>query len=232
MNNRYLFFMAPVLFFFSCQGQSTLSHTVSVDEFEKSIHQSPVQLLDVRTTAGFRTGYIAGTLQADWNNRSQFTERIAHLDKQAPVYIYCASGVRSSDAAAWMRKNGFMQVVELKGGLIQWKKANKSLEGGHAEKEMSLDEYRALIPATGTVLVDFGAEWCPPCVKMKPVLSEIEKETSDSIRIIKVDVGIHTSILKPLQVDVYPTLIVYKNGRETWRATGIMEKSVILSALQ
>jgi len=226
-----LLFAFSFLFLLSCTAQQKNSQ-VAPDEFEKGIEKGNIQLLDVRTPGEYKNGHIAHTMQANWNDQSQFLERIGHLDKSKTVYIYCASGARSAAAASWMRNNGFDNVVELQGGIINWKRQNKPVETAVAEKQLTLEEYRAMIPSSGTVLVDFGAEWCPPCVKMNPVISEIEQEVINKVTILKIDVGVHTEILSPLHIESYPTFIVYKNGKESWRQTGIIEKNTLLAQLK
>ncbi len=220
------------LFMVACTAQQGTMDRLSADEFEKAVTTGKPQVLDVRTAGEFANGHIPGSMQADWSNRTQFADRVQHLDKSRPVYIYCASGPRSTSAAIWLKSNGYQSVIELEGGYISWKRARKPVEATQPQRPMSLEEYKMSIPATGTVLVDFGAEWCPPCVKMEPVLQELMGELAGSAQLIKVDVGIHTSILEPLQINSYPTFIVYKNGQETWRQSGIVEKSTLLAQLK
>ena len=127
-------------------------------DFNKGISGENVQILDVRTAGEYKTGHIKNALQADWNNKDQFNERIQYVDKDKPVYIYCLAGGRSTAAAEWMRKNGFTNVLELTGGINDWKKAERPLEGVSEEKQMTIEEYRAKIPTDKTVLIDFGAK--------------------------------------------------------------------------
>ncbi|MBI1341779.1 MAG: hypothetical protein GC171_02465 [Terrimonas sp.] len=217
--------------FISCNAQTSGATQVNSDAFEKELHAKNVQLLDVRTSGEYNNGHIANTLLADWTNSTQFQDRIKYMDKNIPVLIYCASGARSAAAASWMRKNGFKQVTELEGGFIQWKRDHKPVETSAPQQQMTLDDYQHMIPGTGTVLVDFGADWCPPCVKMQPVLDDLEKSLQGKFTLIRVDVGTHTNILQPLNVEAYPTFIIYKNGKEIWRQSGIVEKSVLQSQL-
>ncbi len=219
------------LLMFSCTAQQGNASRVSADEFEKAISIGKQQVLDVRSAGEFAYGHIPGSMQADWTNRTEFADRTQHLDRSKPVYIYCASGPRSTSAAIWLKANGFQQVVELDGGYISWRRARKPIEEAKLQKQLTLEEYKAQIPATGTVLVDFGAEWCPPCVKMGPVLSEVMTEKAQTVKLLKIDVGVHTNILEPLQINSYPTFIVYKNGQETWRQSGIVDKATLLAQL-
>src|SRR5437868_3773366 len=94
-------------------------------EFEKRINTQQPQLLDVRTAGEYQSGHIKKSLQADWLNKEQFTDRIKYLDKNKPLLVYCASGMRSGAAAKWLLENGFTDVQNLKGGMVSWKLEGK-----------------------------------------------------------------------------------------------------------
>jgi rhodanese-related sulfurtransferase len=214
----------------ACNAQ-TNTNTANAEEFEKAIAKENIQVLDVRTAGEFNSGHIKNALLADWNNKEQFTERIKYVDKNKPVYVYCLSGGRSGAAADWMKKNGFTTVVNLEGGITAWKKNNKPVEGVSNEKQFTLEEYKAMIPQDSLVLVDFGAKWCPPCVKMEPVLQELIKEKGTSFKFVRIDGGVHTEIMKTMNVEALPVFIIYKNGKEVWRKQGLTEKSEFLKNL-
>ena len=70
------------------------------NQFQQKIADKGIQLLDVRTIGEYNSGYIKNAFQADWTNQAQFFDRTQHLDKSKPVYVYCASGGRSSAGRA------------------------------------------------------------------------------------------------------------------------------------
>ena len=217
---------------FSCIGQTDSSSKADAALFNKGIQEKNVQLLDVRTAAEYKSGHIKNSLQADWNDKSQFTNRIQFVDKDKPVYIYCLAGGRSAAAADWMRKNGFTNVTELTGGINAWKKAELPLEGMPDEKQMTVEEYWSAIPKNKTTLVDFGALWCPPCIKMEPVLHELEQTKELNFKLIKMDGGIQTLVMNALNVEPIPFFIVYKKGKEVWRKQGIVSKEELVNQLR
>lgn len=94
--------------------------SASATEFEKEINTDSVQLLDVRTPQEYTEGHIDGAINIDI--QSDNFQRIAEkeLSKDSTVFVYCRSGRRSLDAAERLTKLGY-KVVNLKGGIIEWK---------------------------------------------------------------------------------------------------------------
>jgi rhodanese-related sulfurtransferase len=206
----------------STGSQAQEKTLLSPADFEQGIAGKNTQVLDVRTAEEFRQGHIAHALQANWNNQDEFQQRVAHIDKSAPLYVYCAAGGRSKAAAQWLRSNGFTTVYELNGGFVKWKWDNKPVEGMPAVKTMAWSEYQAALWQEGVTLVDVGAEWCPPCRKMEPVLQQLRTDLPGRFKLLKIDAGVQTELLKQLQATEYPTFIVYRNGKEVWRKQGVV----------
>ena len=216
----------------ACTMNGQQADTASPDEFEKSISTAKVQVLDVRTAEEYKSGHINNALQANWLNKSEFFDRTSHLDKSKPVYIYCLSGGRSGAAAEALREKGY-QVINLEGGISAWKKSNKPLKGVDPNaKQTSMGSYQGQLQSTALVLVDFGAEWCPPCIKMEPVLQTFMKENANKLTLIKMDGGIETELMKSLNIEALPTFILYENGKEVKRKQGLVSKEEFNSWLR
>lgn len=205
----------------ACNGQAQQTD-LSVAQFEKAIAQSNIQILDVRTPGEYQSGHLKNTLLADWNNNEEFQQRVKALDKNKPVYIYCLSGIRGSAATQYLKQNGFT-AYNLSGGISAWKRDNKPVEQAAKVRQMTLQEYLAQIPTDKTVLVDISAIWCPPCKKMTPLLDSLEKTNGHQFVLVKVDGGDQTDICKELNVNGFPTFIIYKHGKEIWRKEGLVE---------
>lgn len=229
---RLLGFIILSLLFFSCHAQGDAGKQVDAAAFLQGISGKGVQVLDVRTATEFQSGHIKNALLANWNNKDEFQDRVQHIEKNRPVYIYCLAGSRSSAAAEWMRQNGFVNVVELKGGINSWRKAGYPLEGTINEKQMTLADYEASILKDRIILTDIGASWCPPCVKMKPVVEELQKDTSLRFALINVDAGVHTNLMQQLGVETIPAFLVYKNGILVWKKEGIVPKEELTAYLK
>src|SRR6218665_535694 len=139
------------------------------DNFERSVSSGGQLILDVRSEKEFRTGHIAGAMQANWNDSAEFRQRLQHIDQQQPIYVYCLVGARSAAAARWMRGHGFSNVIELEGGINAWKAAGKSLESAAAVKQISLADLKTMSLVKKPPFGIRGGVCCPPCRKMQPV---------------------------------------------------------------
>ena len=96
---------------------------------------------------------------------------------------------------------------------------------------MSIEVFNASINSSKTVLVDFGAEWCPPCKKMEPVLKSLQENNPGKFVLVKVDGGIDEEILKQYKVTALPVFIIFKDGKQVWRKDGIATEKEIADAL-
>jgi rhodanese-related sulfurtransferase len=200
--------LMPLLVFImsACNNVAQTSGELDVNAFEKAITDKNIQLLDVRTAGEFGSGHLGGALQADWTDRSQFMDRTSHLDPKRPVFVYCLSGGRSAAAAEYLRSKGF-QVTNMTGGISAWNRAGKPLAGATKKPESAAAEYDRLTKSAPTVIIDFGADWCPPCRKMEPVLASFMQGKSEAVvKLVKMDGGVETSLMKTLGVMALPTL--------------------------
>lgn len=89
-------------------------------EYKSLINKANVQLIDVRTPNEFKREKINGAKNIDYYSRS-FIENLKSLDKEKPVFLYCKSGVRSRRAAKKLAQIGFVEIYDLKGGIMNWK---------------------------------------------------------------------------------------------------------------
>ena len=110
-------FFAGLCAIFGCSAKAFES--VDAAEFAREIAKEGVQIVDVRTAAEYAEGHIPNAVNIDVYS-SDFADKIAKLDKDRTVAIYCRSGRRSKSAAEQAVKRGF-KVVELDGGVLSWR---------------------------------------------------------------------------------------------------------------
>lgn len=224
--------LLPVLLFAfnSCASDAQVT-ALKPNEYASAIQSSQIQVLDARTADEYKSGHLNNALQANWLNRAEFEDRTQHLDKNKPVYIYCLSGGRSAAAGSFLASKGY-KVINLEGGMNAWKMANLPLIGASAVKQTTMDSYMGQVQSTPVVLVDFGAEWCPPCRKMEPVLQSFMKSNSGKLTLVKMDGGVEDQLMKALNVEALPTFILYKNGKEVKRKQGLVSEEEFNSWLK
>ena len=228
--NKIIFILASAIMLNSCngtqpkQGPSKLSATEFSDKINTVKH---AVVVDVRTPEEFQKGHLQNALNIDWNG-SEFEQQLATLDKDQPIFVYCLSGGRSGKALAKMHEAGFTNVVEMPGGMMEWRandlpevKIELTGEG------MDLRQYEALLRSDKLVLVDFYADWCAPCKKMKPYLEKIAIDMADTVTLVRIDADANPVLCKTLDVVGLPVLKLYKNKELVWENKGYIGEAPV-----
>jgi thioredoxin len=225
--------MATTIFFNSCtEGQAQSSKTdLAAAEFATKIKELPgAPVVDVRTPEEFGKGHLENAKNINWNG-DDFQTQISTLDKSKPVFVYCLSGGRSGAAAKQMRADGFKQVYELNGGIMKWRSANLPETTNAKSAGMSKAQFDAMITSDKIVLIDFYADWCGPCKKMKPYLEEIAADMKDKVVVIRINADDNQALCKELKIDALPVLQVYKAGKLSWNNSGFIAKEEVVKQL-
>ena len=84
-------------------------------------------ILDVRTPGEVAQGKIAGSVAMDYY-APDFLAKVNELPKDKEIYLYCAVGARSQEAANLLIQQGFTKVYHLSGGIQAWAQAGNSIE--------------------------------------------------------------------------------------------------------
>jgi thioredoxin 1 len=95
-----------------------------------------------------------------------------------------------------------------------------------------MNKFSEIINQDKPVLVDFFAEWCGPCKMMSPILKEVKDSLGEAVSIIKIDVDKNQELAAKYQVRGVPTLLLFKNGKQIWRQSGVVQKNELLSILK
>lgn len=226
-----LLFFAPNVF-----SQNKDPFLLSINDFDIKLKENAgmAQLVDVRTTEEYLRGHLKRASNLNFND-DNFEDLVkAKLDKNRPVFIYCFSGRRSSDAAVFLRDLGFKEVYDMAGGFAKWTSSSKPYVSDNITTQpiaaFTMENLERIIKVNDLVLIDFYAEWCAPCKKMTPILNKIADENKE-IKLLKIDAEKSDNIATAYKVEEIPTYVIIKKGRQVWRGVGEMDEAEIKEIL-
>lgn len=187
-------------------------------QFKSQLEAQRGLLLDVRTPGEIARGKLAGASVLDFNG-PKFEQKLSLIARDKPVFVYCASGNRSGQAAALMTKLGFTTVYNLVGGIGAWKAGGFPVESSAAPvasgEGVTPEAFDALIKKEKRLLVDFQTPWCTPCQKMVPVVDALK-----SVKVLKVDLDQSEALGVREKVQGVPVFVLYVEGKERGRLFG------------
>ena len=94
-----------------------------------------------------------------------------------------------------------------------------------------MSNFDTIIQSEKPVLVDFFATWCGPCKMISPISREVKDSLGDTVSIIKIDVDKNQQISSKYQVRGVPTMILFQNGKQLWRQSGVLTKEEIIKTI-
>src|SRR5690348_14412921 len=83
---------------------------------------------------------------------------------------------------------------------------------------------KEVLVSSDPVIVDFWAEWCPPCKMMAPVLDELADEYDGKIRFVKLNTDENYESAARYGIQSIPTLVIFQGGQEVNRVIGFAPK--------
>ena len=104
-----------------------------VEAVQKMNHEEAV-LVDVREDNEYRDGHVVDSIHIPLGSLGS---RVESLEKyrEKPIIVACRSGARSARACATLRKEGFEQVFNLRGGVMAWQSAKLPLNKGGKKRK-------------------------------------------------------------------------------------------------
>ncbi|MDS6036466.1 thioredoxin family protein, partial [Streptococcus pneumoniae] len=76
----------------------------------------------------------------------------------------------------------------------------------------------------GVSFIDFGAQWCPPCRMMEPVVEELSQDFDGKVTIAQVDVDQSQDLANLFGIRSIPTMVIFKDGKPVDALVGVHPK--------
>lgn len=138
---------------------------ISVEETHKLLHKKePIVLLDIREKEEIALGYIQGAVFLPQGRLGQEVENLLQ-EKDAPVVVYCAGGIRSLAAAKKLREKGYTHVFSMAKGINGWKEAGYEIVTDSELTQEQLTRYSRHL-----LLKEVGVEGQTKLLKAKVLL--------------------------------------------------------------
>jgi thioredoxin 1 len=91
--------------------------------------------------------------------------------------------------------------------------------------------FDSIINSEKPVLIDFFATWCGPCKTLAPILKHVKDNLGERITILKIDVDKNEQLASKYQVRGVPTMILFQNGKQLWRESGVLSQDEIIKTI-
>jgi thioredoxin len=82
------------------------------------------------------------------------------------------------------------------------------------------------------LLLDFYADWCPPCKELAPILEKIAKEKSDIVTIYKINIDRNRELSDSFRITGIPHVAFFKNKENVFSLTGLYPKNMYLQVIE
>ena len=94
-----------------------------------------------------------------------------------------------------------------------------------------MSKFGELISTQVPVLIDFYTDWNESSILMHPVIRDVAAALGDKAKVIKIDVDKNQEIASVYQVRGVPTMMLFQNGKQLWRQSGVLSKEEIIQTI-
>lgn len=231
---KIIYFLIVLLLFSTCsQDVNSNYKNITTEEANSILEAENAIILDVRTKDETSNGYIPNATFIDYY-ADDFDNKVKLINKKKTVYVYCKSGGRSLKVVEKMSRLGFIDVYNLDGGFMRWKKASlpfniDSLSNYKSEQNIFTQPYiDSILFNNSNVLLCISTQWCMPCKKMEPIIDKVDVDLKDKVLVLRLDPDDNPFITKKYDILSIPTYVLYKNNLEVWRKNGIIAYSELV----
>lgn len=107
-----------------------------------------------------------------------------------------------------------------------------STAGGDVVTLTAANFQQEVLASRQPVLVDFYADWCGPCKRMKPVVEELAGEFDGKVKVGSLDIDAHPNVAGAFQIHSIPAFLLFKDGRAIEQIVGAVPKRILVEKLR
>src|SRR5580704_3904652 len=107
----------------------------------------------------------------------------------------------------------------------------KSMAGANVLEINDLNFETEVLKSQVPFLLDFSAVWCGPCRVLAPVVEKLADEYQGKARVGKLDIDDSPAVASKFGIRGVPTVLVFKDGKESGRHVGVTSKEVLVKLL-
>ena len=94
-----------------------------------------------------------------------------------------------------------------------------------------MEDLKTAIQGCKPTLVDFFATWCGHCRAQSPIIDDVKTRVGDKANVFKVDIEEHKDMANEYNIQSVPTLILFKDGKALWRASGVQQADELIAKI-
>ena len=102
--------------------ERNLKTHLNPDEWNELIKKKDTYIIDTRKPFEYHVGTFKGSINPNIKNFREFPKYLNKLNKDKPVAMFCTGGIRCEKTSAYLKKKGFNNVYQLKGGILNYLK--------------------------------------------------------------------------------------------------------------
>ena len=99
-----------------------LDNYVTPNKWNKLLKEKHVKIIDVRKPFEYSVGTFIGSINPNIENFRNFPEYLKKIKNKKKIAMFCTGGIRCEKASSYLKKNGFNNIYQLKGGILNYLK--------------------------------------------------------------------------------------------------------------
>ncbi len=112
------------------------------------------------------------------------------------------------------------------------KRVKKIAEDNMSKYQITKDEFNKFLKEAELLVADFSSPYCAPCKKIPPVFEEVENIFDSKVKFIEINVAEENELALDYDVFSVPTIIIFKNGEEKDRSTGVINSKKLTKIIE